>query len=160
MRPLTSSISSSISVFQSTHPLRGATLEATYDYQQGEGNFNPRTPCGVRQFYERYCELHKIFQSTHPLRGATKVYVDTGFGTFISIHAPLAGCDKTTVNFVGGEGISIHAPLAGCDRCHADAACLWRISIHAPLAGCDAAVCGLMTDGTHFNPRTPCGVRP
>ena len=34
------------------------------------------------------------------------------------------------------------------------------ISIHAPLAGCDS--CGLTQKqiGEHFNPRTPCGVRP
>ena len=56
--------------FQSTHPLRGATVEASapvfrYLY------FNPRTPCGVRPFPSKYWFCWQIFQSTHPLRGAT-----------------------------------------------------------------------------------------
>ena len=35
-----------------------------------------------------------------------------------------------------------------------------NISIHAPLAGCDAKRHNQHGDKTHFNPRTPCGVRP
>ena len=36
-----------------------------------------------------------------------------------------------------------------------------HISIHAPRAGCDAAGAGRREEaGGHFNPRTPCGVRP
>ena len=34
------------------------------------------------------------------------------------------------------------------------------ISIHAPLAGCDVAPFHARVGHTHFNPRTPCGVRP
>lgn len=36
------------STFQSTHPLRGATL-CTGIALEVSHNFNPRTPCGVRQ---------------------------------------------------------------------------------------------------------------
>ena len=79
-------------VFQSTHPLRGATCLAKLKDKTDEisihaplagrdpveliaglhdGNFNPRAPCGARP-----CRRHaqvgaKIFQSTRPLRGAT-----------------------------------------------------------------------------------------
>ena len=55
--------------------------------------------------------------------------------------------------------ISIHAPLAGCDALYSyldGAAC---ISIHAPLAGCDLSTTIRKTSLSHFNPRTPCGVR-
>ena len=56
--------------FQSTHPLRGATPRTDIG-KHGQNDFNPRTPCGVRR-----CETIKVleilrFQSTHPLRGAT-----------------------------------------------------------------------------------------
>ena len=56
--------------FQSTHPLRGAT------YANGRGwrlcvDFNPRTPCGVRPLF----------------------FADVVDIKYISIHAPLAGCD-------------------------------------------------------------------
>ena len=57
-------------VFQSTHPLRGATLPEVNHKDQ-----------------------NTIFQSTHPLRGATRRGAGKGNGRKISIHAPLAGCD-------------------------------------------------------------------
>ena len=58
--------------------------------------------------------------------------------------------------------ISIHAPRAGCDFV---SPCIRRkardISIHAPRAGCDALRRFCHTRPLqHFNPRTPCGVRP
>ena len=57
-------------LFQSTHPLRGATL------------------CGG------LCRRQLLkFQSTHPLRGATALKKCMARSPEISIHAPLAGCD-------------------------------------------------------------------
>ncbi len=145
-------------LFQSTHPLRGATL--CPDRAQGGWTF----------------------QSTHPLRGATVMCAGFKLGNSISIHAPLAGCDIwyslscvassnfnprtpcgvrpcTPLFLAGAEGfqsthplrgataqegfeqvysdISIHAPLAGCDPLGFSSARMARISIHAPLAGCD-----------------------
>ena len=79
-------------VFQSTHPLRGATIpsrrscraSANFNPRTPCGvrralaaawtlmlDFNPRTPCGVRRFRLRYGAIYHLFQSTHPLRGAT-----------------------------------------------------------------------------------------
>ena len=58
-------------IFQSTHPLRGATLNLLFENNTLE-NFNPRTPCGVRP---------------HPARELVALGL-------ISIHAPLAGCDN------------------------------------------------------------------
>ena len=56
-------------IFQSTHPVRGATRQGTLD------------------------AFDLLFQSTHPVRGATVSNMD-GFHTLdISIHAPRAGCD-------------------------------------------------------------------
>ena len=78
------------------------------------------------------------FQSTHPLRGATRIDEYHTAQIVISIHAPLAGCDPTCTE-IGWEAY---------------------ISIHAPLAGCDADDRARLYDGGHFNPRTPCGVRP
>ena len=103
-------------------------------------DFNPRTPCGVRQF----CQCRQ------------RVYVS------ISIHAPLAGCDDGDFR-VGFflDGISIHAPLAGCDECDSQQRYeRLQISIHAPLAGCDGCNADNQTNCANFNPRTPCGVRP
>ena len=56
--------------FQSTHPVRGATILA-HILATDHSNFNPRTPCGVRQRGRAAREPPHRFQSTHPVRGAT-----------------------------------------------------------------------------------------
>ena len=57
-------------IFQSTHPVRGATREL-FGISRGTGNFNPRTPCGVRPRNRATHSSVSLFQSTHPVRGAT-----------------------------------------------------------------------------------------
>ena len=79
--------------FQSTHPLRGATLTFSQDRRK-LSHFNPRTPCGVRLLMARIRGLKPEFQSTHPLRGATFDCNIIRIKCIISIHAPLAGCDE------------------------------------------------------------------
>ena len=124
-------------LFQSTHPVRGATRSRTIlfcsrlisihapragcdrrsprRYHQ-DGHFNPRTPCGVRRFPSRRSMNGPRFQSTHPVRGATR-----------------GGTTETLLsqNF---------NPRTPCGVRRREASCK----------------CGRW----HFNPRTPCGVRP
>ncbi len=60
----------------------------------GSGNFNPRTPRGVRRlWFQASCKV-KGFQSTHPSWGATLRQGGGAGGNPISIHAPLVGCDQ------------------------------------------------------------------
>ena len=130
------------------------------NFVSGE-NFNPRTPCGVRHGKFSRQNLGVSFQSTHPLRGATgrtlfvlvfrqhfnprtpcgvrpvPVSFEKPWASFQSTH-PLRGATDNKLYLREQLGISIHAPLAGCDRYH----------YTASLSPC------------HFNPRTPCGVRP
>ena len=104
-------------IFQSTHPLRGAT--SNFDRCRSLWiYFNPRTPCGVRPIGLSVVNTTNLFQSTHPLRGATSFKDLSSLKTEISIHAPLAGCDLGQVERIDARhpAISIHAPLAGCDR--------------------------------------------
>ena len=82
-----------IVIFQSTHPLRGATQRVQHPGAADHQHFNPRTPCGVRHVASG-CRLSMLR---------------------ISIHAPLAGCDERFLDLTLCDGISIHAPLAGCD---------------------------------------------
>ena len=162
--------------FQSTHPLRGATLiagqllERKWDFnprtpcgvrhqihgQTGDlKHFNPRTPCGVRR--DRTggdCKPHG-FQSTHPLRGATYLVACGIFEGNISIHAPLAGCDGYAVLYGDEAAISIHAPLAGCDSELRKTEVKSKISIHAPLAGCDAMTSASCTTWRRFQSTHP-----
>ena len=170
-----------VTVFQSTHPLRGATNDNQRDSKR------------------------RRFQSTHPLRGATMFNANSSDGQLISIHAPLAGCDlviwllvfwmsyfnprtpcgvrrcrhlilmlgrkfqsthplrgatRSAVLHIDISKISIHAPLAGCDRVLRYVGQQRIISIYAPLAGCDVGMWSRPSSTRYFNPRTPCGVRP
>ena len=128
--------------------------------EQARRDFNPRTPCGVRQNSGHLYRQPVGFQSTHPMRGATRirgasgnrradfnprtpcgVRLDTGTKSFtrrrISIHAPHAGCDMNCETCGRWSHISIHAPHAGCDSPSARPERHPLISIHAPHAGCD-----------------------
>ena len=146
--------------FQSTHPVRGATLCTT----------------ATRQGCTR-------FQSTHPVRGATAASLTEQIEAAISIHAPRAGCDvrpglcpdlckdfnpRTPCGVRHGDGDRHGHPAdfnprtpcgvrrAGRPRWQVQA----HISIHAPRAGCDLTQSHHQHRHRHFNPRTPCGVRP
>ena len=119
--------------FQSTHPARGATGAVTHRMGVAEisihapregcdaarwtasgpaGDFNPRTPRGVR----RPAAWFKIgtgpFQSTHPARGATcKLGGGRKMTPNISIHAPREGCDRLLWMLLLPTQISIHAQI-------------------------------------------------
>ena len=145
------------SLFQSTHPARGATL--------------------IIMIYFPF----RIFQSTHPARGATSGSGSVGFhrdfnprtprgvrrclqGIYmgagnISIHAPREGCDFFFHIVFPSPLISIHAPREGCDRRQGIPYRHHRISIHAPREGCDISTNTTVRALTDFNPRTPRGVR-
>ena len=93
------SIRAVYATFQSTHPLRGATLVGTNifwiayisihaplagrdGYQQPmprhQGHFNPRTPCGARPIFAHYLHFHTYFNprtpcGARPIRGLTEL---------------------------------------------------------------------------------------
>ena len=99
--------------------------------------FNPRTPCGVRQFIKNNAKLHSSFQSTHSLRSATNPHLQPQTRRRVSIHALLAECDLSLVDESQKLSVSIHALLAECD---------FPRNLPSPHS-------------RSFNPRTPCGVR-
>ena len=123
--------------FQSTHPLRGATV------------------CGLMTDGTR-----KIFQSTHPLRGATRWRWRWPRGALFQSTHPLRGATRVTP-----QGVAIWPdfnPRTPCGVRHIALGYRPRmagISIHAPLAGCDLRLSARSPTSANFNPRTPCGVR-
>ena len=145
--------------------------------------FNPRTPCGVRQFIKNNAKLHSSFQSTHSLRSATFVPYLKRRIRLVSIHALLAECDchpgcdtqlglsfnprtpcgvrrKTRLKMPPRPKFqSTHSLRSATDGC------TWgtrrgEVSIHALLAECDKHPVHTVFECRCFNPRTPCGVRP
>ena len=148
-------------LFQSTHPVRGATSGSAPAGPRCS-NFNPRTPCGVRRTGRRKSSGLALFQSTHPVRGATDPFFRKRISD--SDFNPRTPCGvrlESPVLVVNTTDISIHAPRAGFDLILFSARRVLLISIHAPRAGCDAPFTPFPSPKTtHFNPRTPCGVRP
>ena len=121
--------------------------------------FNPRTPCGVRQQFDKVRKSAKVFQSTHSLRSATFMKGRSGLPTlFQSTHSLRSATPRTTKRNTKTI-VSIHALLAECDPVYGGGKVVHVVSIHALLAECDR--CGRRTFSglLCFNPRTPCGVR-
>ena len=166
--------------FQSTLPMRGATLFAPPLHRAG------------------YISIHA------PHAGSDDEKVAAYRAELISIHAPHAGSDFLRLLFCWcssyfnprspcgerrcikqirssrnnfnprspcGERllslsscvlnalISIHAPHAGSDIFRASSLTRTVISIHAPHAGSDHNHCVLQAPLSYFNPRSPCGER-
>ena len=57
--------------FQSTRPVRGATHFGRR-FHRSYQDFNPRAPCGARRSARRQQAEGQQFQSTRPVRGATQ----------------------------------------------------------------------------------------
>ena len=147
-------------LFQSTHPVRGATSAAAANYEgytisihapragcdidkmiekMEVKNFNPRTPCGVR----RAERIRRYYREK------------------ISIHAPRAGCDRRrAAHLIPVRHFNPRTPCGVRPDRKPDVANQLSISIHAPRAGCDYKRQQRKFPRCDFNPRTPCGVRP
>jgi len=123
--------------FQSTLPVRGATMAST--------SF----------------PVSKRFQSTLPVRGATYFPFCGGWVEVISIHAPRAGSDIRDRPDDPLVGISIHAPRAGSDDgvlfATAEAK---KFQSTLPVRGATSRWRPESLRRHHFNPRSPCGERP
>ena len=166
-------------LFQSTHPLRGATLFCiVFKYYKYISIHTPLAGCDA--LYPTLgllicisihtplagcdislsCWYELIFISIHtPLAGCDDTGKVDEQTLEISIHTPLAGCDQDLRDNVQFATISIHTPLAGCDLNVSPLNINRGISIHTPLAGCDVKQFFKTYLDLYFNPHTPCGVR-
>ena len=111
-----------------------------FSHGENNGNFNPRTPCGVRQ-----CALFPKRLPTSNFNPRTPCGVRP---VFINIQNK-------------GIGISIHAPHAGCDR-RTSQLCTHYGGFQSthPMRGATQRSSSNRSQSGDFNPRTPCGVRP
>ena len=145
-------------LFQSTRPVRGATL------------------------YLHFFLLFHVFQSTRPVRGATTSAARCQQRICVSIHAPRAGRDPCNrCAHVDSPRFNPRAPcgarrwwrgmMCWCRCFNPRAPCGARhslyggarpqsdVSIHAPRAGRDLPPSTRRATTSSFNPRAPCGAR-
>ena len=102
--------------FQSTHPVRGATVRAATAFRALRKFQSTHPVRGATSLQPPAPSVALTFQSTHPVRGATDRQTPVQRCRAISIHAPREGCDpghKHGRRLV--SSISIHAPREGCD---------------------------------------------
>ena len=91
MRPILGIEGYFITLFQSTHPVRGATHGDDSD------------------------AAFELFQSTHPVRGATKAANDAAYAKAFQSTHPVRGATGDFDVVFQDDTISIHAPREGCD---------------------------------------------
>ena len=126
-----------IQEFQSTHPVRGATASCEAAQPLGEISIHaPRAGCD-----EISCPAMptaKRFQSTHPVRGATSGQVDQHAGRepFQSTH-PVRGATVYPGRPLWRAGFQSTHPVRGATAQSTSHRGDVFISIHAPRAGCD-----------------------
>ena len=146
-------------VFQSTRPMRGATLTRTVIGGRAL-HFNPRAPCGARQQRAVRCRDRRAISIHAPHAGRDGASREPAAISAISIHAPHAGRDLFLARVAGAP--ADFNPRAPCGaRQQRAVRCRDRraISIHAPHAGRDLCWLERLTWLGHFNPRAPCGAR-
>ena len=169
--------------FQSTRPIRGATLASHGIFIQRK-HFNPRAPYGARPaISNRSIPMASTFQSTRPIRGAT---IRNGLAALahaafqsprpirgatqtvcmcsrffhISIHAPHTGRDARPPGGPGATEISIHAPHTGRDLLASkDDIPTSLFQSTRPIRGATASIFPARYARLHFNPRAPYGAR-
>ena len=124
--------------FQSTHPLRGATIKCLHPNALQSLISIHAPPAGCDIIVYRKVRKPVKFQSTHPLRGATALCCNPFF--YINDFNPRTPCGVRRSKEIHGTGIrgfqSTH-PLRGATLQEASMDQQARISIHAPPAGCD-----------------------
>ena len=170
-----------VALFQSTRPMRGATISLTLR-RSAALYFNPRAPCGRDGLYGYSRYLLPEFQSTRPVRARLQLRQELHAAKQISIHAPRAGATLQKPTSYFHITISIHAPRAGATKSGSPPCYTDSISIHAPRAGATRRIdgvyrrvyisihaprAGATRDHTlhgriraNFNPRAPCGRDP
>ena len=146
-------------VFQSTLPVRGATIIADYiKLCQAISIHAPRA--GSDDI--RGCTYGSFasFQSTLPVRGATAAFIIWVFlkSTFQST-LPVRGATSKTCADGRGRSFQSTLPVRGATDFFLMIFSLLVISIHAPRAGSDRIRRRDHPRFLHFNPRSPCGER-
>ena len=154
-------LSMDVLTFQSTLPLRGATLDSSRTPRSSMISIH--TPlAGSDALPSPSSTCPSKFQSTLPLRGATRRVHHRRAKRSISIHTPLAGSDlMLTDGTENTDQFQSTLPLRGATvattaRRHKR----HSISIHTPLAGSDRTGWARRIATPYFNPHSPCGERP
>ena len=141
--------------FQSTHPVRGATVDPKHVRGSHVISIHaPREGCDSSRMPAHTPRLS--FQSTHPVRGATThgQSVPASKILFQSTH-PVRGATRWRQRYPDGTVFQSTHPVRGATVVHGGVDVPCAISIHAPREGCDPSSRSVRASASNFNPRTP-----
>ena len=146
-------------VFQSTRPIRGATILCCLT-SSGLWDFNPRAPYGARLRHTLPPQSSSPFQSTRPIRGATSMASAASHcaGNF-NPRAPYGARHPQSQAHWCEASFQSTRPIRGATAWWQS---YWRqhpISIHAPHTGRDRFLAAYPLEADNFNPRAPYGAR-
>ena len=142
--------------FQSTRPIRGATLGVPSS-RWGISNFNPRAPYGARRTKILLTTLQTLFQSTRPIRGATDWPKGNSLGrVYFNPRAPYGARLRIYINAEEMIEISIHAPHTGRDTMiPRDIRIHKRFQSTRPIRGATASSCSSVRFRARFQSTRP-----
>ena len=123
-------------LFQSTRPMRGATCTAIC-CTATRTHFNPRAPCGARQYPQKCGCTAQLFQSTRPMRGATASASKPAIPVSFQSTRPMRGA--TWIPQPRRKAGLYFNPRAPC--------------------GARRSKTRRNSGSKYFNPRAPCGAR-
>ena len=158
MRPNTDKDMTAYLIFQSTHPMRDATL---YHLQQSARitHFNPRIPCGMRPNTALRFMKPDDFNPRIPCGMRRRQPIQRPQGIDFNPRIP---CGMRRLLLASFRQSRYFNPRIPCGMRQTNAAMsrlTYEISIHASHAGCDRAYNKALTRNINFNPRIPCGMR-
>ena len=167
--------------FQSTLPVRGATLErenaqlkqaiSIHAPRAGSDGseriqkrvfryFNPRSPCGERR--GENCTLLRILSiSIHAPRAGSDYMLlpDPHTEDYFNPRSPCGERHNYLVIVFTHDVFQSTLPVRGATELGEETKSWFIISIHAPRAGSDRKVHKRRNNDSYFNPRSPCGER-
>ena len=160
-RHAVSASKTSILVFQSTLPARGATRRASAP-ECVFVHFNPRSPHGERPFFagqDATASRHFNPRSPHGERLST--FCPDVCQLSISIHAPRTGSDaERSIRMWWKSDFNPRSPHGERHALSTHEGKWIKISIHAPRTGSDCSSSQSFSLSSYFNPRSPHGERP
>ena len=147
----------SVSIFQSTRPVRGGTGVFPPVVTDGRNNFNPPAPCGAGPEPPGKSQKSLYFNPPAPCGAGRVVRICGSIRCLFQSTRPVRGGTAGSINVRQLKSISIHPPRAGRDQNNAGYA--RKRGNFNPPAPCGAGHNGivLVHQQNDFNPPAPCG---
>ena len=122
--------------FQSTPPVRGATGQVERLLERRTACFNPRPPCGGRLRQGLLPSRHSVSIHAPRAGGDSVPAADPGVRVQVSIHAPRAGGDEAPRRQVRGGVFQSTPPVRGATLNYGDAySGSWGFQSTPPVVG-------------------------